>query len=169
MKEVALVMEAAGGVGLEASLQLARDGFRVFASVLSFDQSTTLSCRARALGVEVTPLTMEPDSAQSVARTVSEVLWYGGRLDVLVNASANALCAAVEAALPTLQQAGRGRVLTLAGVQGAQETRHRLAHVGVSVTVIDTQDPALFARTVARAARPRRGWWCAVARALRLT
>jgi NAD(P)-dependent dehydrogenase (short-subunit alcohol dehydrogenase family) len=85
--DVALVTGTSSGFGLLASVELLREGFRVFATMRDTGKSGPLLAAARAAGVsaalEVLPLDVTQPS--SIAAAVDEVGARAGRIDVLVN------------------------------------------------------------------------------------
>jgi hypothetical protein len=155
MKPVAMVMEGDAGAGLEAAVELAREGFLVFASVLALDQSMNLSRRARERGVDVALVTMDPASPESIARAVAEVLSYTGRVDVLVAPGGRVLEAALDAVVPTMKAAGRGRIVGVASAPlvaaQAHALRDRLGEGGLDLVLVDEQVPQARVRAVVEA------------------
>lgn len=80
-----LVTGASRGIGLAASLSLARAGHRVYATMRNPDRAPDLGAAARADSLPITVLPMDVDSDKSVRETFKQVLAQNGFLDALVN------------------------------------------------------------------------------------
>jgi len=91
--KVALITGASSGIGLLATLTLARNGYTVIATMRDLARATNLREKAEAEGlsdrIDLHPLDVT-DSAQ-VAETAAYVKATHGRLDVLVNNAGYAL------------------------------------------------------------------------------
>lgn len=91
---VALVTGCSSGIGRATALLLARSGYRVFATVRSADDESSLHREARDLPLEVLRLDMRNEAA--VHACVREVMDRAGRIDALVNNAGFAQLGAVE-------------------------------------------------------------------------
>jgi len=80
---VALITGCSTGIGLETSLLLARQGYRVFATMRDLKKSGPLRQAATGLSLEILPL--DVDKPASVKKAVSTVLKKTGSIDVLIN------------------------------------------------------------------------------------
>jgi len=82
-RPVALITGCSTGIGLETSLLLAREGWRVFATMRDLKKAGPLKEAARGLPLEILPL--DVDKAASIKKAVAMVVRETGRIDVLVN------------------------------------------------------------------------------------
>jgi NAD(P)-dependent dehydrogenase (short-subunit alcohol dehydrogenase family) len=84
-KRVAFVTGASSGFGLLTALTLARDGFRVFASVRNPAKQAELLRAAEERGVQVEVVFMDLAKAEERKAAVQTILEKAARIDVLVN------------------------------------------------------------------------------------
>ncbi len=96
MSAVVLVSGATSGMGLETTLCLARQGYRVFAGYRNDAGRRPLEDHAHELGDRIIPVPLDVQESISVDRAVASVLRTAGRLDVLVNNAGYGLVASVE-------------------------------------------------------------------------
>jgi len=82
-RPVALITGCSTGIGLETTLLLAQEGWRVFATMRDLKKAGPLQEASRGLPIEILPL--DVDHAHSVKKAVSTVARMAGRVDVLVN------------------------------------------------------------------------------------
>jgi NAD(P)-dependent dehydrogenase (short-subunit alcohol dehydrogenase family) len=82
-RHVAVVTGASTGIGEATALRLARDGYRVVATMRTPDRST-LPEVASAEGIDLTTAALDVDSDESVDAAFSTVVEHYGRVDVLV-------------------------------------------------------------------------------------
>jgi NAD(P)-dependent dehydrogenase (short-subunit alcohol dehydrogenase family) len=80
-----LITGTSSGIGLAASVELARRGERVFASMRDVLRAGPLRASAAAAGVEVEVIQLDVTDPASVERAVDDVLEAAGKVDVLVN------------------------------------------------------------------------------------
>jgi NAD(P)-dependent dehydrogenase (short-subunit alcohol dehydrogenase family) len=148
-KPVALVTGASSGFGLLASIELARRGHRVFASMRDLGKQSQLLEAARAAGVEVETLALDVTKAESIASAVRGINARAGGVDVLVNNAGFGmagffedveldefreqfetnffgLIAVTQAVVPGMRQRRRGRVINVSSISG------RLGNPGMS-------------------------------------
>lgn len=96
-RRVAIVTGSSSGIGLAASLALARAGHTVHATMRDTSRSGRLEDAASAEGLDVRVSQMDVDDDSSVDAAVSRALGGGaGRLDVLVNNAGYGAVGAVE-------------------------------------------------------------------------
>lgn len=96
-RRVAIVTGSSSGIGLAASLALARAGHTVHATMRDTSRSGRLEDAASAEGLDVRVSRMDVDDDSSVEEAVSRALGGGaGRLDVLVNNAGYGAVGAVE-------------------------------------------------------------------------
>jgi len=91
---VAIVTGASTGIGRATALLLARDGWRVFATVRSADAEAAL--RGEASGLPLDVLRLDVADPTAVRDAVADVLRRAGRIDALVNNAGYALVGAME-------------------------------------------------------------------------
>ena len=96
MSAVVLVSGATSGMGLETTLRLARQGYRVFAGYRSDAGRHTLEDHAHELADRIIPVPLDVQESISVDRAVASALRTAGRLDALVNNAGYGLVASVE-------------------------------------------------------------------------
>ena len=82
-RPVVLITGCSTGIGFETSLLLAREGYRVFATMRNLKKAAPLKDAAKGLPLEILPL--DVDKPSSVKAGVAAILRKAGRIDVLVN------------------------------------------------------------------------------------
>jgi NAD(P)-dependent dehydrogenase (short-subunit alcohol dehydrogenase family) len=82
-RPTAFITGCSTGIGFETALLLARQGYRVFATMRNLKKSGSLRKVAQGLPLEI--LALDVDKPASVKRAVAAVLHKAGRVDVLVN------------------------------------------------------------------------------------
>jgi len=138
---IALVTGASSGFGLLASLELARRGLRVFASMRDLGRATALREAAAAAGVGVETVALDvtrPETIDAAFRTIAD---RAGEVEVLVNNAGFGMGGTVEdlsmdelraqmetnffglvavtrAALPGMRRLGRGRIIQISSISG---------------------------------------------------
>ena len=81
--KVVLVTGCSTGIGFETTLLLARQGYRVFATMRDLKKARPLKEASAGLPVEILPL--DVDKASSVKGAVTAAVKKAGRIDALVN------------------------------------------------------------------------------------
>lgn len=209
--ESVLVTGAGSGMGLECALHLAAAGYRVFGSVLNDAEAEALQAEARRRGLALRSPRMDVTRTEQVQAAVGAMLAETGRIDALVQFAGMGLrgffedlslhevrrvydvnvfgaMTVVQAVLPRMRAAGRGRIVvttSVAGrmgsmsisgyasskfaVEGFAECLHQeVAPLGIHVSLLE---PGLiltehFTRNRNRAARaldpsgPYYAWFC---------
>lgn len=82
-RPVALVTGCSTGIGLEISILLAQQGWRVFATMRNLKKSGPL--RQRAVGLPLEILSLDVDKPTSAVQAAASILKKTGRIDTLVN------------------------------------------------------------------------------------
>lgn len=85
MTKVAIVTGTSSGLGLKTSILLAKQGYRVFATMRNPRKQKALLAEASEAGVSLDVLPLDVQSKSSVAAAVAQVVKEAGRIDVLVN------------------------------------------------------------------------------------
>lgn len=82
---VTLITGCSSGFGLATAVRLGADGHTVYATMRDIGSASALHEAAATQGVPLTVLPLDVDDQRAVGRTVGEVLFREGRIDVLVN------------------------------------------------------------------------------------
>lgn len=80
-----LITGTSSGIGLAASVELAKRGERVFASMRDLSKSGHLRAALEEAGVQATILQLDVTDDASVRRAVTDVISAAGSIDVLLN------------------------------------------------------------------------------------
>ncbi|MPY89096.1 MAG: SDR family oxidoreductase [Luteitalea sp.] len=139
--DVALVTGASSGFGLLISVELARRGLRVYASMRDLGRADRLRAAADQAGVRLELVELDVTRADSIERAAAEVKGAAGRIDVLVNNAGYGIGGAVEdlsmaelreqfetnffglvaltkVVLPGMRERRRGRIVNLSSIGG---------------------------------------------------
>lgn len=85
MQKVALVTGSSSGIGLEAALALAKDGYHTFASMRDTSKAGELENAAKKDNLPIEVIELDVDKEESIVSAIKKVMDSAGRLDVLVN------------------------------------------------------------------------------------
>ncbi|KAF6246318.1 short-chain dehydrogenase/reductase [Nitrosopumilus sp. b3] len=85
MEKVALVTGSSSGIGLEASLALARDGYKTFASMRDTKKGIELEQAAKKENLSIEIIELDVDKEESIISAIEKIISDSQRLDVLVN------------------------------------------------------------------------------------
>ena len=85
MQKVALVTGSSSGIGLEAALALAKDGYHTFASMRDVSKAGELENTAKKDNLPIEVIELDVDKEESIVAAVKKIIESAGRLDVLVN------------------------------------------------------------------------------------
>ena len=85
MQKVALVTGSSSGIGLEAALALAKDGYHTFASMRDTSKAGELENAAKKENLPIEVIELDVDKEESIVSAIKKVMDSAGRLDVLVN------------------------------------------------------------------------------------
>lgn len=140
-KSAVLVTGASSGLGLEMAVHLARNGYRVYATMRNLDRRGGLDAAAARNNVQFDVLQLDITDAASIERAVGEIAGRGGELYGLVNNAGSILrgyfedvserevreifesnvfgtMAVTRAVLPMMRRAHRGRIIILSSTAG---------------------------------------------------
>ena len=138
---VALVTGSSSGFGLLASIELARKGHRVFATMRNLERGQRLREAAAKAGVDVEILQLDVTDSASIGAAVDEAVRRAGRIDVLVNNAGFGLGGFAEdytmaelreqfetnffglveltkAVIPIMREQGSGRIINVSSIMG---------------------------------------------------
>lgn len=85
MNKIALVTGCSSGIGLSTSIELAKNGYIVFAGLRDLSKKDALVAEATKENVSVNPIQLDISDDNSVKNAISEIKTKHERLDVLVN------------------------------------------------------------------------------------
>ncbi|AJW70313.1 SDR family oxidoreductase [Nitrosopumilus adriaticus] len=85
MEKVALVTGSSSGIGLEAALALARDGYKTFASMRDIKKGVELEQAAKKENLSIEIIQLDVDKEESIISAIKKIISDCQRLDVLVN------------------------------------------------------------------------------------
>ena len=85
MQKVALVTGSSSGIGLEACLALAKDGYHTFASMRDTSKAGELENAAKKDNLPIEVIEIDVDKEESIVSAIKKVIESAGRIDVLVN------------------------------------------------------------------------------------
>ena len=85
MQKVALVTGSSSGIGLEAVLALAKDGYHTFASMRDTSKAGELENAAKKENLPIEVIELDVNKEESIISAIKKVMDSAGRLDVLVN------------------------------------------------------------------------------------
>lgn len=148
--DVVLVTGSSTGLGLETAIGLAERGFTVYATVRDLTMKEEVLAAAQARSVQLRVLRLDLNDDESITAAVNQIVTETGGIFALVNNGGVGLrgcledvsqdeirtvfetniygtIAVTKAVLPTMREAGRGRIVTIGSVGG------RVSSFGVSV------------------------------------
>ncbi len=138
---IALVTGTSSGIGLEASIALAKAGFTVVATMRNLERATALREKAKEAGVEVDIRKLDITSNQETEQCISSILSDHGTIDLLINNAGSGFVGTLEQlslddirevlevdfmgtaritklVLPHMRERHAGRILTITSVGG---------------------------------------------------
>lgn len=136
-----LITGTSMGIGMETALELARAGYRVYATMRSPERAPELGRIAAVEGLPITIHPLDVDSDASVAEAMAGIYAGGGEIDVLVNNAGVERVGTVEeaplehfrtcmetnyfgvirciqAVLPRMRERGSGTIVNISSVSG---------------------------------------------------
>jgi NAD(P)-dependent dehydrogenase (short-subunit alcohol dehydrogenase family) len=137
----ALLTGCSSGFGLVSAVELARRGFRVYATMRDLERRAPLDAAAQAAGVHLSVLPLDVTSSESVAGAVEAVMSAAGSIDLVVSNAGYGLGGFVEdltleelreqfetnffgavsltkAVLPAMRSRGTGRLIFVSSLNG---------------------------------------------------
>jgi NAD(P)-dependent dehydrogenase (short-subunit alcohol dehydrogenase family) len=140
-RSTALLTGCSSGFGLLTAVELARRGFRVYATMRDLGKRESLDAAAQAAGVHLFVLPLDVTHAESVASAVEAVMADSGRIDLVVSNAGYGLGGNVEdltlaelreqfetnffgavmvtkAVLPTMRECRAGRLIFVSSLNG---------------------------------------------------
>ena len=140
-QKVAVVTGSSSGIGLETAINLAKNGFKTFATMRNTNKSDAIKQRSEAENIPIEILQLDVTDDVSVKNAINSVVEKEGQIDVLVNNAGYALIGAAEdltseeiknqfdtnvfgvyrstqAVLPTMRKQKSGRIITIGSIAG---------------------------------------------------
>jgi len=96
MEKVAIVTGTSSGIGFEASLALAREGYFTYATMRDTTKSNKIKEIAQKENLKINVLELDVDDEKSVKSAIAQILDQKQRIDVLVNNAGWGLWGCVE-------------------------------------------------------------------------
>jgi NAD(P)-dependent dehydrogenase (short-subunit alcohol dehydrogenase family) len=141
LRGTALLTGCSSGFGLVSAVELARRGFRVYATMRDLERRAPLDAAAQAAGVHLSVLPLDVTSSESVAGAVEAVMSAAGSIDLVVSNAGYGLGGFVEdltleelreqfetnffgavsltkAVLPAMRSRGAGRLIFVSSLNG---------------------------------------------------
>ncbi len=139
---IALITGTSSGIGLATSVELAKAGHTVVATMRNTDKADALHAAAEAAGVSVSVSALDVTDAAAIKQTVADVVAEHGAIDVLINNAGAAYVGTLEQisdenlawtmdvnftgvarlsreVLPHMRAQGSGRIVSVTSVGGA--------------------------------------------------
>jgi NAD(P)-dependent dehydrogenase (short-subunit alcohol dehydrogenase family) len=85
MQKVALVTGSSSGIGFEACIALAKDGYHTFASMRDVKKAGEIETIAKKENLPIDVIQLDVDNEESIVSAIKQIVSDGGRIDVLVN------------------------------------------------------------------------------------
>lgn len=95
-QKVAIITGSSSGIGLDASVTLARNGFLTFATMRNLDKSSIVRAAAEKEKLPIKVQQLDVTDDQSVSNAIQTMISEAGRIDVLVNNAGYGLIGAFE-------------------------------------------------------------------------
>lgn len=95
-QKVAIITGSSSGIGLDASVTLARNGFLTFATMRNLDKSSIVRAAAEKEKLPIKVQQLDVTDDQSVSNAIQTIISEAGRIDVLVNNAGYGLIGAFE-------------------------------------------------------------------------
>ena len=140
-QKIAVVTGTSSGIGLETAIHLAKNGFKMYATMRNLGKSEAIKQRAQSENVPIEITQLDVNDDESVKIAINNIIEKEGRIDVLVNNAGYALLGAVEdlssaevsdqfntnvlgpyrtvrEVLPTMRKQNSGRIITISSIAG---------------------------------------------------
>jgi NAD(P)-dependent dehydrogenase (short-subunit alcohol dehydrogenase family) len=85
MQKVALVTGSSSGIGFEACIALAKDGYHTFASMRDIKKAGEIETIAKKENLPIDVIQLDVDNEESIVSAIKQIVSDGERIDVLVN------------------------------------------------------------------------------------
>jgi NAD(P)-dependent dehydrogenase (short-subunit alcohol dehydrogenase family) len=95
-QKVAIVTGSSSGIGLDASISLARNGFLTYATMRNLDKSPIVKAAAEKEKLPIKIVQMDVTDNRSVSKAIQTIMSETSRIDVLVNNAGYGLIGAFE-------------------------------------------------------------------------
>lgn len=140
-QKIAVVTGSSSGIGLETVIQLAKNGFKTYATMRNTNKSYTIKQRSESKNLPIEIIQLDVIDDISVKNAINTIIEKEGRIDVLVNNAGYGLVGAVEdlsseeiknqfdtnvfgvfrtirEVLPTMRKQKSGRIITISSIAG---------------------------------------------------
>ena len=95
-QKVAIVTGSSSGIGLETAIELAKNGFKTYATMRNTNKSDVIKQRSQSENLPIKILQLDVTDDASVKNAINSVVEKEGQIDVLVNNAGMAFLGAVE-------------------------------------------------------------------------
>ena len=140
-QKVALITGASTGLGFETSILLAKNGYKVYATMRNLEKQEDLINKAQELNLDIYTKHLDVTNVDNVNRVVNDIVETEGRIDILVNNAGAGFVKTTElatdeeimwqvnlnlmgvirmtkAVLPTMRSQRDGRIINISSVGG---------------------------------------------------
>jgi len=94
--KVVLITGCSSGIGLETALELARNHYKVYATMRNLSKKTEIKKKANSEDLEIECIGLDVNDENSVKNAVLTVLEKEGRIDVLINNAGYGIIGSIE-------------------------------------------------------------------------
>jgi NAD(P)-dependent dehydrogenase (short-subunit alcohol dehydrogenase family) len=121
---VAVVTGSSSGIGLAASLALAKNGYVTYATMRNLAKQDSIQSVAEKEHLPVRTVQLDVTDENSVKNAIQSILSESGRIDLLVNNAGYGMTGAFEdigmdeAVLPIMRKQGSGRIINISSGAG---------------------------------------------------
>lgn len=140
-QKVALITGASTGLGFETSILLAKNGYKVYATMRNLEKQEDLINKAQELNLDIYTKHLDVTNVDNINRVVNDIVETEGRIDILVNNAGAGFVKTTElatdeeimwqvnlnlmgvirmtkAVLPTMRSQRDGRIINISSVGG---------------------------------------------------
>ncbi len=140
-QKVALITGASTGLGFETSILLAKNGYKVYATMRNLEKQEDLINKAQELNLDIYTKHLDVTNVDNINRVVNDIVETEGRIDILVNNAGAGFVKTTElatdeeimwqvnlnlmgvirmtkAVLPTMRSQRDGRIINISFVDG---------------------------------------------------
>ena len=85
MSKIALVTGCSSGIGLQTAIDLAKNGYTIYATMRNLDKKNKLEVAAQKANVKLNIVQLDVSDDNSVSKVIDQIKNEHQRIDVLVN------------------------------------------------------------------------------------